>query len=659
MMNTTRRLSDSTTMLSRWLPAALIPFISGCALTVGYFLSTEYRIPFNEPRFLITLLVTCALSIFGFGLAFDLFKIPVRKELSSLQLKATHTRRNSVFSFLHKALTPELTLKTSSVLCDAIRMALCWSVWILLVYPGLRGYDSGDMMAQYLGLPALGQKAGVIWDHHPWFDTLLYGFFAKFGHDHLGAYVRGIYLLAVLQSVLAAFSFSLVFAWFRHSGLSRKWTLGVYWFVSLFPLYPLSTAAIAKDNTHAIFMVPWALMFLVLATDRLKKITSPWFFALFFLDGVLCALTIKIGLPIILVSLFLLLFVRSQFPRRLLVVLCIIATIVFAGILPPRLLFHRLHIIPGNASAAYVVPIGMLARVAHDHPDGATAREKKILSTYIDWPWEELGKRYSIDTTDNIVTTAGQGTRPGRPSQDVIRVWRDIGRRYPKEYALAFLQLESGWFSFAAEDTTSKPIYLQRVRLNVLVPAYQEDGDAFDNMNGGLELTSGISAARDGYLMLCNTPVFNLPCMVPLYTLILPLFTLYALWRIGKARRRHYHRAFHRLGYESFTALTPFLISAASVYICSVSQTSQHLSATRYVIPALFLVPIVVCFLRMQIEETDDSAISVKEAPSGEIRHKKEDQLNVIRHSVGQHILRTNNSEFSSMKNNQVHKSES
>ena len=79
-----------------------------------------------------------------------------------------------------------------------MRIFMLWLPYILLLYPGIMYWDTGDQVAQFFGISVFGQKPGQIWDHHPFFDTYLYGAFLWLSHAVTGSYIIGIFLHALV-----------------------------------------------------------------------------------------------------------------------------------------------------------------------------------------------------------------------------------------------------------------------------------------------------------------------------------------------------------------------------------------------------------------------------------------------------------------------------
>lgn len=611
---------------SHVMPGALLPALTGVFLTIGYFISSEICIPLSEPRFFVALIVQCSACVLLFAGAYEgLAHVSTHRSASRNSVtnnSSPHTSSSHISSprrpLLLRIIMPSWKWSAGAIIGDGVRISACWLPWVLLAYPGLRGFDSGDMIAQWFGLPALQQPAGTIWMHHPWLDTALYGTFAQMGRTVFGSVETGLFLLTILQMLVGAFSFAVVLAWFAAQGLRRSW-LG-FWtvFICFFPLFPLSTAGIVKDSTHAVVLILWTLLFFMIVRSGLAQLRSPWFFTLFIVWSVLFCLTLKTGPAVMACCLLFALFIKSRHADRLLLVMSLVITTLIAQFALPAYMKSHYDMREGNVSAALVVPIHMLSRVAHEHPEAATTAEKKALEGYFTYSWKELGDRYNPFIGDMLIDSHGNGAKFGMPSKQAIRAWARIGRRYPKEYVIAFLEQESGWFSLVSRDWSDKPDYIQRMRKNIVYPIFTEQGSALDQITGPLTLSQGSMAARDGWMMWTSTPLLDIPTLTALYTFILPIFLVYALFRSRRDRRMrelegaepvgqgdhiaHPYTDAHPNFYADVCAMLPFIMSAVVLYASAVSQSSISASAPRYAVPAIFAAPCVMCWLGLVLQ---------------------------------------------------------
>ena len=150
---------------------------------------------------------------------------------SGKSLDEDEVRGRSPFSCVLKA----------NLLRYSLIVLACWLPVMLIRFPGNIDPDTFWQLLQTRGLALTS-------DHHPWFDTVLFGLFWSIG-DVFGSHAFSLLAYSVSQAVLTAISFAVCFCYFRwlevHSILRR----GIVALVSLLPFFPMFAQTMAKD-TH-------------------------------------------------------------------------------------------------------------------------------------------------------------------------------------------------------------------------------------------------------------------------------------------------------------------------------------------------------------------------------------------------------------------------
>lgn len=201
--------------------------------------------------------------------------------------------------------------RCTSVAALSSVMMLCWAPYAKLLHPGLIWYDTGDQIAQYFGYPALDQPAGVVSSHHPVLDTLIFGAAARAGETWLGGYQAGLSALIMAQAALMCVILSVSIVYLRHVGAPLGAAACVFLFFALFPALPIFFMSLVKDSVHAVFFMPWLLMYVEACRSRLTALRSVPFAVGFALFGMLSALTTATGLYIVVLCVIGLPFLRA------------------------------------------------------------------------------------------------------------------------------------------------------------------------------------------------------------------------------------------------------------------------------------------------------------------------------------------------------------
>ena len=492
---------------------------------------------------------------------------------------------------LRPFLTFSHTLTASGIAADTLRILLCWSPYVVLLYPGIVAWDTGDQLGQYFGVPAFSMPAGQIWDHQPWFDTYLWGFFASAGHSLTGSYFLGLFVFCLIQLVLGAvgIAFALAYAarW-SYDAVDAPRSRALHWatvFFAVFPLFPIGYMTILKDYTHMVFFLPWCVMFAELVRTRLAALRSPLFFTGFLALGVLMSLTKKTGMYVAVACLILLLFVRvgervreragnapsarglcgrrlgahasggaEPIPvaatparpiiaviSRTLVVAQIVLIWLLSSFLPAAVLFDPFHVVPSQSTFAMVVPMNQVARVAKDYPDDVSEQDKAAIESFIGYSWADLGKLYNANSSDSITVLAPR-LDPQPSTSDFLKAWVHLGLKHPGTYVSSWLSQISGWGAFTANDFQTRDAGI--LPNTIIIRPYSE----LNGSTGGTLVTTEphntnasngavtFDNARNGLVFkvwswLSGVPVMNALCYLATWTLIVPAFVLYAAWR--------------------------------------------------------------------------------------------------------------------------------
>ena len=185
-----------------WLPVCL-----GLVMGVGGYSATRGAVAFGDPALYVQCLVYAAVFCLVFPLLFSLqerFKErcvertgepgaePSAGTVETVAETGAETRavpRRALVRFEHVLHAPNL-------LRDASRMFVCWVPYVILLYPGILYWDTGDQVAQFFGMAVFGQEPGQIWNHHPFLDTYFYGSVIWLGHAVSGHYEVGVFLLS-------------------------------------------------------------------------------------------------------------------------------------------------------------------------------------------------------------------------------------------------------------------------------------------------------------------------------------------------------------------------------------------------------------------------------------------------------------------------------
>lgn len=540
--------------------------------------------------------------------------------LSAASVAAPRKRFAAVRRYFHFRYTE----RPSAIAADASILLCCWLPYVILLFPGVIHFDTGDQIAEYYGMSLYGMNAGKIWDHHPFLDTYLYGWFASFGKALFDNYNIGMYIYTLLQAVGFAFGIAWLLAYLGKTNLNRKLLHFFAAFFCFFPVVPMCVMSIAKDTTSAMLFVPWAVMYCKLVDSKLDLMRNPWFVVAFMLDGLLVALTKKLGLYIVVLCLLAL--VIGKFAAKLKAALVALAVVLFVivDMAIPKFVFQHINVVPGTPEAALALPIQMMARAAYDHPDDISDADRDAVDNYIQYSWDKIGRDYDPWLA---VPAIGWTVKGKVPISRFAKAWLDVGLRHPDSYLQGFFCLEAGWMTFDAFSVKDQPI--PKPVSVVMLPMTTSDTAAYTYgvLQPHTPPTEASETVKQLYRTLVDTPGINIPFFMALWTSVLPGFVLYYLWRRRKEQRKKmlamsesdndasqpdlvdvdgrgnrlaasFKAQAVSAGRNLLLKCLPWLLTAASLYVCAESLSRPgRPSPTRFVFQLVLLTPMVVGFL--------------------------------------------------------------
>ncbi len=567
-----------------WLPVCL-----GLVMGVGGYSATRGAVAFGDPALYVQCLVYAAVFCLVFPLLFSLqerFKErcvertgepgaePSAGTVETVAETGAETRavpRRALVRFKHVLHAPNL-------LRDASRMFVCWVPYVILLYPGILYWDTGDQVAQFFGMAVFGQEPGQIWNHHPFLDTYFYGSVIWLGHAVSGHYEVGVFLLSALHAFLACVAVSALLAYLRGRGLARGPLSGITAAFCFFPVFPIMFASIVKDTTFTIALVAWFVMYLLLVDSQLARIVRPGFLIGFVVLLLLVALTKSVGMYVMVVALLLLVVGRYKARFKTVCVAVAIGCFAFVSVVLPKTVFPRLNIVPGERQAAIVVPIQMVARVAHANPSDVIDGEKQALNEYLPMSWDEMGEKYVPFTTDPVT---GYAIKDTGSVVDFAKAWLSIGLKHPRAYVQAFISVESGWLAFnGAPANNVEPqapypeiaLQYQPLTSNALNPT------TFGKLMPNVEPSRAQAAVKGLVRVLQDIPIVNVLMYLTVWALIVPVYLLYALIRRNLRR-------------DDVMRFVPYWLVMAFLFLCPVTIQLQndHSSPTRYAFSMLVM----------------------------------------------------------------------
>lgn len=453
--------------------------------------------------------------------------------------------------------------KKSLILCSII-IFVCWLPWIIFSYPGNMNYDTVNQIWQYATeSPTMYTTMGVVVDfrfidHHPVFDTLIYGLFIDLGNT-LGSQNVGLFIFVILQSLMSAAILSLACCYLSKLGVPNILRIIAVFFVALFPPFAQFSATVLKDSLFApLFLLYFVGCIEIFLSDG-KSIKNLKFLASFVVVSMLCILTKKTGLYIIGISgIVFLISYRSYWKQFLVSVLIPISVCAF---LIPTFIYPLIDVSPGGRQETLGPFFQQTAFYFLEHPDDVTDEEYEVIRSVL--RPEEFEKKYDKTFVDPIKNTYNLDADT-KDLVNYIKVWINQGLRHPVTYLKATLQVNARLISPVQEisyygDTMT-----------------QEQYDSFEKNEGYSDLSiykpdkiKEISdKARSAYLgTIKGSHLLTALFSRGLWGFWIPVFCVFYAFCYQK---------------KSLIALVPVIISLLFLFI---SPTSS----SRYILPLLYV----------------------------------------------------------------------
>lgn len=461
----------------------------------------------------------------------------------------------------------DVTRKPKSVILVACFMFALWLPYGLALYPGVVFFDTSFQLGQFFGTPnwdifPMYEDASYT-DHHPLFDTLLFGLFVKLGSVFFSANI-GMFFYLLIQAVLTAVAFSYAIAYMRSKlNVSRNACFAAIAFLALCPVIPVFVFSMTKDSLFSWLYIIFLVHVIEIVRTRGEVFSCFGKMISIIIVAILLGLTKKTGVYVVLLAfLFLCFFVKRQ---RLRLALSAFAPLLVTALLLPMLVFPFLNVSPGSKVEMLGFFYQQTARYVVDYPNDVTLDEKEAISRVLDY--DHLAERYAPGIT-NTIKNVGTGVNLWPSFSEIVDyflVYVSQGLRHPDAYFNAVASLEAGWFDWTETmilpTASGMSLATQNGEPEIYRPAaVQEVTDKLSVCLGWIE----------------KLPVLNLPLKMPLYAVVIPVFVSLYLRKTKSVL---------------LPAMIPVWVSFLLLMVSPVS-IAENVEAQRYLLPFIYSTPL-------------------------------------------------------------------
>lgn len=324
-------------------------------------------------------------------------------------------------------------------------IVICWVPWMIFLWPA---NIAADTVAQLMWV-----KSGKVWDpsshemlpgyamsdHHPWLDTVIYGFFDSFGTNLLGSEAWGLWILAVLQTVGVAAAFAIIINYFT-GVLKLDWKFGVLFllFICFTPIFARTAMVVVKDATA----LPFFLLFMLLIVEYVRRLRQDlpvkiWLVIALIVLFVICAEMRKISLEIFAATfLVLALFLKRRVRSIAVAVIPVILLSVISSVA-----FPALHIASGGRQETVGVFFQQTMYTAVNHEESLSSNDRAIINAVNTCSTSDLVDIFALQDAKREINSddalKDRCFNRDASSKDVVNfmaLWIKLGVRHPLSY---------------------------------------------------------------------------------------------------------------------------------------------------------------------------------------------------------------------------------
>lgn len=476
------------------------------------------------------------------------------------QAKPKSVSKNRIGRFV-----PKLAWK--SIALFSLALFAFWTPWILAVFPGAMNWDTFFQIYQcYPGNHPIMLNPWYLTesyidnyftDHHPIFDTFVFGAFACASDFLFGSWNIGVFAFILIQALGTACAFVVAIAYVSRLGCPSPLCIGIFLFFAILPVYPVYSATMLKDSFFSWFFIPWFIQLVEICRTKGVSLSEKRFFIAFFALSLLLCLTKKTGLYIAVFTLVVFAIIFRKHWKKIAAV--ILSCIVLMQLLLPLVVFRVFDVAPGGKQESFAPLFQQTARYVVDHPDDVQDWERVAIDNVL--YFDTLQERYDPTTADPVKNE--YNWREGdQYLGEYLKAWISMGLRHPDAYIKATLSTASPYFSPGG-----------------FLELHEYTGDV---EHGGSykvwqpRILEGYRAFMFGaYHAIQSIPIVNLLLQAVLYTFWIPMFWLYI-----ELRKR-----------------SCFVPIAAVLFVSLAACVVTPLFHARYALPMIYIAPLLVCLV--------------------------------------------------------------
>ena len=334
-----------------------------------------------------------------------------------------------------------LTFDRRSIAIASAVILVCWIPFIVLQYPVAMNGDTYNQLYQFqTSAPTFYSTEGVYVpesyvDHHPVFDTLVFGAFLSLG-DAVGSQNVGLFAYSLFQCVLIAIGLGLTCCYLEKLSVPKPFRLVSLVFCALFPPVPFWACVMVKDVLNAAVFVYFSLIVAEAVRTRGAAFNSKALVVAYVILGCLCILTKKSGVIVVVASSVALMgYLRC---RWVALVSGMAVPVLVSFALVPAVVYPAIGgVAPGGKQEAFGFAFQQVI-TAMNESDDLTDGEREALKAVLNV--KQAQGKYTPELVDPVKNSA----RDSATTEDYLRfipAYFSIGLRHPLAYTASVFQI--------------------------------------------------------------------------------------------------------------------------------------------------------------------------------------------------------------------------
>lgn len=423
------------------------------------------------------------------------------------------------------SLTPSWNAR--SIAKFSLIMALLWLPWLIANFPGGTYWDTYYQIFQcypenhpiaiipYAECYDNTLTDAYFCDHHPLFDTLVYGAFGMASDALTGNWMAGVFAFVCLQGAAHVVAFTAAVAYMRARRCPVVLCFAAYVFLCVMPFVSTWALCMVKDSLFGLFYISYLIMLFEVVRTRGASLENARTVVLFALVGLMLCLTKKTGLYVVVPTALVAAWVYREHWRALaaqallsLVVMCVMF---------PLLVFPLLNVAPGGKQEVLGPLFQQTAYYVTYFGQDVTDEEREAIDAVLEY--DNLASQYTFDFQDEVKYRFKLDSTTDDLAS-YLRTWAAQGTRHPEAYVGALMSI-AGFYT--------APVAPANIRM-VTVDTHMGDDDRYMLWNPD-ELDWLRNGMADAYNAVARTPVLDAPLLVVVYVFWLPAVLMFVMWR--------------------------------------------------------------------------------------------------------------------------------